>query len=141
MRRLCRSGIIPLMETIDVTCAIIERGGMVLVARRGPKMHLAGLWEFPGGKIHANETPEACVAREVCEELGIHIGPGRRLSQSVHEYPEKRVRLIPFICEYLEGEMAPVEHDECRWIWPDELMTLEWCPADISVVEEYRAGL
>lgn len=122
---------------LDVTCAIIERHGMVLAVCRGEGMHLQGLWEFPGGKLHQGESPDACVVREVWEELSLMIEPQSRLSDSVHEYPGKTVRLIPFVCELKGGAMELREHSEARWLWPEDLRGIELCPADRPVLDEY----
>src|SRR6056297_3773949 len=82
------------VETIEVAAAVLRDGeGRVLVSRRLAGRHLAGLWEFPGGKIESDEAPEAALARELEEELGIVAGPSRPLVALRHEYPEKIVRL------------------------------------------------
>lgn len=135
---------------VDVTCAIIERAGMVLVALRGQDMHLAGLWEFPGGKLREGEAPEACIVREIKEELSLAISPGAALVPSVHRYPEKTIRLIPFVCsitpnepnkEEATCELKLKEHSECRWLWPERLREVALCPADVPVVDSYLRHL
>lgn len=129
---------------LDVTCAIIERSdGMVLAALRGQGMHLAGMWEFPGGKLHPGEDASECVRREVMEELALDIEPHTPLTPSLHHYPGKTVRLVPFICRFTGGELALREHERAIWLAPQELVALEWCPADLPVLREYlgkRAG-
>ncbi len=131
---------------IDVTCAIIERHGMVLVVCRGQGRHLAGLWEFPGGKLHPGESPRQCIVREIREELCLEVSPYASLEPSVHSYPEKTIRLLPFLCTISPGtgsspgtggELELREHAEARWLWPEDLRTLELCPADVPVALSY----
>lgn len=125
---------------IDVACAIIERDGKVLAARRGEGMHLAGQWEFPGGKMHEGEGEQDCLVREISEELAITVKPLKRLSDSIHDYSEKKVRLIPYVCRLVSGEIDFAEHAEVRWFSPAELKELRWCAADLPVLEEYLLG-
>lgn len=124
--------------TLDVTCAIIERDdGKVLAALRGAGMHLEGMWEFPGGKLKDGEAPEDCVRREVMEELSLNIKPVRPLSPSLHHYAAKSVRLVPYVCKLLGGEMSLREHARAIWLEPEELGSIAWCPADLPVLGEY----
>jgi 8-oxo-dGTP diphosphatase len=121
---------------IDVTCAIIRRHGMILAAQRGADTHLAGKWEFPGGKVNEGESEEACIIREIREELGVEIRPTRRLSDSKHDYGEKRIRLIPFECDLVSGDPVAREHASLRWCKVADLETMDWCEADIQIVTE-----
>lgn len=126
---------------IEVTCAIIERAGLVLAARRSASMHLPLKWEFPGGKLRQGEGEHDCLIREVLEELSIVIAPLRRLRVSEHDYGDKHVRLIPFVCGYVSGEIALHEHAEARWLVADRLRQLDWCAADIPVLDEYLGSI
>jgi 8-oxo-dGTP diphosphatase len=126
---------------LDVTCAVIERRGLVLAARRGPSMHLPFEWEFPGGKLRKGEEERECLVREVREELSIGIEPIRRLGDSEHDYGDKHVRLIPYVCRFVSGEIVLHEHDKARWLRPDGLKSLNWCAADIPVLREYLRSL
>ncbi len=121
---------------IDVVCAIIEHEGKVLVTRRGEGMDLAGKWEFPGGKLHAGEPEMDALVREIREELNLEVDPHRRLHCAYHEYPDKTVRLIPFICSLVAGELRLTEHSEHRWCGLRELHSLDWAAADIPVVKQ-----
>ncbi len=123
---------------IDVTAALIERDGLVLAARRKPGKHLAGYWEFPGGKVEDGESKEACLAREIEEELGIRISVDDYVGQSTHDYGEKVVRLHGFCAEYLDGEIALHDHDEILWLSASELDSIEWAPADVPLINQYR---
>jgi 8-oxo-dGTP diphosphatase len=88
-------------EIISVTCAIIIYNEKILAVQRGPHMNLPLKWEFPGGKIEKNETEEACIKREIKEELNIEITLLKKLSTSFHEYPNISIELIPFVAQYL----------------------------------------
>jgi len=122
---------------IRVSCAIIERGGKILAARRGAAQSQAGLWEFPGGKLNKDETAAQSLVREIKEELGIEIIPKTPLSPVIHNYPTITIELIPFISHIISGEPVPQEHSEIMWIEPRDTLKLEWAAADIPVVEEY----
>ena len=123
---------------IQVSCAIIVNPlGQVLVTKRSLTMHLPLKWEFPGGKIEANETPEACLIREIKEELNIEIEIIEGLSANDHQYPDKSIRLMPFICRQTGGEIILKEHADYKWLDRKELLDLDWAEADVEVVREY----
>lgn len=121
---------------IPVTCAIIRRDGKILAARRSQDTHLAGKWEFPGGKVDDGESEEACIVREIREELGIEIRPTRRMVPSDHDYGTKQIRLIPFACDLVDGEPVAKEHAAVDWFALDDLNRLDWCEADIPIVAQ-----
>ncbi len=116
---------------------------MVLVVKKAEGRHLAGLWEFPGGKVHQGESPKACIVREIREELALHVCPYASLEPSVHRYPEKTIRLIPYLCTITIGSggtggaLELREHTEARWLWPEDLRQMELCPADVPVAMSY----
>ncbi|HUW93486.1 MAG TPA: (deoxy)nucleoside triphosphate pyrophosphohydrolase [Bacteroidales bacterium] len=125
---------------IDVTCAVIRNDeGRVLAVRRGPGMDNYGKWEFPGGKIHPGEDHEDCIIREINEELGISVIIAGRLDPVEHDYGDKAIRLIPFICDTLASKPHLMEHDEYRWMKPADLLKLDMTAADIPVAEQYAA--
>ena len=125
---------------IDVTCAIILLGDEVLAVRRARGMHLAGHWEFPGGKIEPGETAEDCIIREIFEELNIRIRPVEKLIPVEHHYPGKSIRLIPFICDIIKGQIQLAEHAESRWVKSSELASLDWATADWKLIEVNGLG-
>jgi len=126
---------------IDVTCAVIRNEeGLVLAVRRGPGMGNAGKWEFPGGKTRPGEYHEDCIIREIDEELGMHIIITGSLDAVEHDYGDKQIRLIPFLCETLESAPLLREHAEYRWMKPGELVTLDMTAADIPVAVQYASG-
>jgi 8-oxo-dGTP diphosphatase len=123
----------------QVTCAIIEQDGRILAARRNRKQSNGGLWEFPGGKIHEQESPADALRREIREELGVSIDIINRLPACSYCYPGFEITLIPFICILLEGPPQALEHEEIRWIAISDADSLQWSPADIPVLDEYRS--
>ena len=127
------------MRFTEVSCAIIVRDGLVLVTRRGPQMDHAGLWEFPGGKLHEGESYEDCLIREIKEELDVTIRIIGRLETSEFEYPHKIIKLIPFWAEIESGSIRSSEHDRVEWFAPSQLMRLAWPGADVPIVEQVIA--
>jgi 8-oxo-dGTP diphosphatase len=123
---------------VHVTCAIIERDGLVLAAQRSRFMRMPLKWEFPGGKIEPGEVSEACLHRELLEEMGIRVAVKRAMSPSMHRYPDFTITLHPFVCEILSGEMTLNEHRAVAWLKPEELPALNWVEADLAVVATYR---
>lgn len=94
----------------------------VLITQRRDGTPKAGAWEFPGGKVGPGETPEACVRREVAEELGIAVTPTESLGVFAHRYSHARVELHPWLCEMDHAQVPrPVDVADCRWISPHEL--------------------
>jgi 8-oxo-dGTP diphosphatase len=124
---------------IIVTAAVVERDGHFLVTRRLAGTHLAGLWEFPGGKCHPGETAEACIVREVREELGAGFEVTRLIFETVHRYAERSVELQFFRGE-LVGDPRPMLGQEIRWVPREALATLEFPPADALLVERLGRG-
>lgn len=123
--------------TIHVACAIIERNGLVLAAQRGEAMSLPLKWEFPGGKIRADESPEDCLRREIVEELDVHIAVLHPLRPVAHNYPAVTVTLYPYICSIETGVLKRNEHAAVLWLPPDRLHTLDWAEADLPVLAAY----
>jgi 8-oxo-dGTP diphosphatase len=127
------------VRIIPVVCAIIEQDDLILCALRSEKMSLPGKWEFPGGKLEANELPEEALIREIKEELNVEIQIVEALPIAEHAYvPEKIIQLIPFRCVIVSDESpTPTEHSELRWMKKDELLLLDWAVADIPIVLNY----
>jgi 8-oxo-dGTP diphosphatase len=123
-----------------VACAVIEREGRVLAARRSAGQSLAGKWEFPGGKLEPGETAAAALAREIREELALDVRVGAPLPPRDHDYGTFAITLVPFLCTLAtDAEAHPREHDAVRWCTPVELTALEWAPADLPVLADYLA--
>ena len=121
-------------EIVDVVAAVIERDGRYLITRRLERTHLAGLWEFPGGKIGSAEAPETALRRELQEELGVDATVGDLVEAVTWTYPEKTVRILFFRCA-LHGEPRPQEGQEMRWAEGPALSTYAFPEADRRLVE------
>jgi len=118
---------------IVVVAAVIEQGGAFLVTRRQKGVHLAGLWEFPGGKIDEGETHEAALAREIREELNADVEVGELVFDVTHAYDDRTVALYFYRCE-LQGDPRPLLGQEMRWVPRAELATLGFPPADEELI-------
>ena len=124
---------------VVVVAAVVEQDGRFLVTRRLQGTHLAGLWEFPGGKCEPGETHEACLAREMAEELGVETIVGDEVLRTEHAYPERTVRLHFRRCAVV-GQPRPLLDQEIRWVTREELRTLEFPPADAELIERLAGG-
>jgi 8-oxo-dGTP diphosphatase len=125
-------------DTVAVVCAIIIFNEKILAVQRGPQMSLPLKWEFPGGKIEENETEEACIKREIREELNIEILLLKKLSSSFYKYPNINVELIPYVAQYLTGEIVLKEHQSYQLLTLAELNNLDWAEADLSIIKELQ---
>jgi len=125
------------MKQLDVTCAVIEKDGKVLVTQRSQHMPLPLLWEFPGGKLEEGETEQACLAREINEELQVRVEPYERLTPVTFHDGQKTIRLIPYRCRLKDGNVRLTEHKQFLWLLPEELLVLSWCPADVPIAKEW----
>jgi len=121
-------------ERIVVVAAVIERDGRFLVARRLKGTHLAGCWEFPGGKVHGGETQEAALRREISEELSTGIAKARKIFDAAHAYGDRIVELHFYRAE-LTSDPQPVLGQELRWITRDDFGALEFPPADAELID------
>jgi 8-oxo-dGTP diphosphatase len=119
---------------IVVTAAVVFRGGAYLVTRRLRGTHLEGLWEFPGGKCEEGESHDACLARELLEELGCDATIGAKLLEVAHDYADRTVELHFFDCA-LAGEPRPLLGQEMRWVVATDLPGLDFPPADAELIE------
>lgn len=122
------------MNMTVVVAGMIIKNDRLLVAQRPADKHMAGKWEFPGGKIERGETPEQALERELYEELGIRTRAGRIYHAVAHSYPEKDILLLFYRCELLYGEPEAIEEADVRWIEEGELSSFDWAAADLPVV-------
>jgi mutator protein MutT len=123
------------MKVVEVAAGLICREGRYLIAKRKAGVHLAGLWEFPGGKREADETLEECLRRELFEELSIQVDIPIPFRIIRHEYPEKTVELHFFLCAIERGQPIPIDCAELRWVSPHELTHYQFPPADRPIIE------
>ncbi|CAN5590010.1 (deoxy)nucleoside triphosphate pyrophosphohydrolase [soil metagenome] len=121
---------------VVVAVALIDRLGRVLIQRRATGKSMAGLWEFPGGKLEAGETPEVALARELGEELGIAVAPGDLAPLAFASQPlaDRHMLLLLYRCTCWTGEPAPLDADALLWRRPDDLADLSMLPADMPLV-------
>ena len=94
-------------------------------------------WEFPGGKIEAGESPEACLHRELREEMEVRVVIGRALLLHTHHYVDFTVTLYPFVCQLSTTEMVLREHEAIQWLAPGDVLGLDWAAADLPVLKDY----
>lgn len=120
----------------SVAAAIINEAGRLLVTRRAPGQSLEGYWEFPGGKLEGDETPQHCIIRELAEELNVSVTAGEVIAESIYSYPDGAINLIAVEAQIVSGSIALMVHDAYEWLEPRELLTIELAPADIPIAHE-----
>jgi A/G-specific adenine glycosylase len=123
-----------------VTAAVLRRNGKVLIGRRPQGVLLGGLWEFPGGKSDEEESLEACVRREIKEELGIEVEPQTQIGVYDHAYTHFRVTVVAFECEVIRGRPQAMEHDEILWVEVGRLEDYPMGKVDRSIARDLTAG-
>ncbi len=121
-------------ELVNVVCAVIRKGDKILVTQRSEMMSLPLKWEFPGGKIEQDEDEQVALHREIMEELNISIRIVRKLPTFLELGEDFTINLIPFLAEYVDGEITLEEHHAYRYIHVSHLEELDWAAADIPVV-------
>ena len=127
------------MKTIHVVAAVIRDGeGRIFATQRGYGPYKDG-WEFPGGKIEPGETPEEALKREIREELDAEIEVGESAGRIEYDYPEFHLSMDCFFCVLLSGAPILKEHEAAKWLRPEELDSVAWLPADLSLIERLKA--
>lgn len=126
---------------IDVCCAIIINGNKILAVQRGAESSHPFKWEFPGGKIHPDESAEQCIVREIAEELTIRIEVAKQLVPVEFDYVTRQIRLIPFVCKIISGDIKLTEHIEQKWLLFSELETMDWSAADFELIKRNKKSL
>ena len=121
-------------------CALVDVDGRVLMCQRPEGKALAGLWEFPGGKLEPGETPEACLIRELKEELGIEVAAAclAPFVFASHSYEAFHLLMPLYLCRRWEGTPRPLEHPQLRWVRPSQMGDLPMPPADAPLVAYLR---
>lgn len=123
---------------IEVSAGLVFKAGRLLITQRRPGDHLGGLWEFPGGKRHPGESFEACLERELQEELGINVAVGLELEDLVHAYPGRTVRLRFFACRLTKGEPQLLGCHAVAWVTAAELDQYAFPAADARLLDRLR---
>ena len=126
------------MKKIEVVAAIIVKEKKVFATQRGYGEFKDG-WEFPGGKIELGESSEEALVREIREELDVDIKVGRLLETVEYNYPRFHLTMHCFICELLSEEIILKEHEDAKWLAEDELDSVDWLPADVSLIDKIFA--
>ena len=125
--------------TLVVAAALYDAAGRVLIAERPPGKHLAGAWEFPGGKVAAGEDERAALVRELAEELGIEVWQAEPFMRLTHAYPERVVELSLWIVSAYAGTPEGLDAQRLKWVAPAELHGEPMLPADRPFVDALRA--
>ena len=123
------------MKTIRVVAAVIVSDGKIFATQRGYGEFKGG-WEFPGGKIEAGETSETALKREIREELETEICVGKLIDTIEYDYPTFHLSMDCFWCEIISGELVLKEHEAAKWLDKENLYSVEWLPADVSLSEK-----
>lgn len=123
------------MKTIRVVAAIIIDEGKIFATQRGYGEFKGG-WEFPGGKIEPNETPEAAIVREIKEELDTEVQVIELLDTVEYDYPKFHLSMDCFVCQVRSGDLVLKEHEAAVWLTKDTLYSVDWLPADRVLIEK-----
>ncbi len=128
------------MKQIHVVAAIIKADNKIFATQRGYG-EFQGMWEFPGGKIEANESKEAALIRELKEELDVDIQVEDWITRLEYDYPSFHLSMDCFFASIISGEIVLKEHMAAKWLGGDELDSVEWLPADIILIEQLKSML
>lgn len=133
------------MKTIRVVAAVIkavnEAGDTIIFATQRGYGDFKGGWEFPGGKIEAGETPQAALVREIKEELDTDITVGELIDTIEYDYPTFHLSMDCFWAEIVSGNLVLKEHEAAKWLTKEEMDSVEWLPADVTLVEKIENAI
>jgi len=125
------------MKTIHVAAAVIRDGGRIFATQRGYGPW-KDWWEFPGGKIEQGETAREALEREIREELDTRIDAGEKLADVEYDYPDFHLSMECFSCRIVSGSPVLKEHENAKWLLPEELDSVRWLPADLELIERLK---
>lgn len=128
------------MKTVNVVAAIIRDGDRIFATQRGYGDFKDG-WEFPGGKVEEGETPQEALKREIEEELETEIEVGDYLTTIEHDYPKFHLSMKCYWARIIEGKPVLLEHEAARWLSREELDSVDWLPADVTIIELVKQAL
>ncbi len=133
------------MKTVRVVAAVIkaenEDGQPIIFATQRGYGDLKGGWEFPGGKIEEGETPQEALKREIMEELDTEISVGDLIDTIEYDYPTFHLSMDCFWCQIVKGDLVLKEHEAAKWLSKDELDSVEWLPADVTLISGIKLML
>lgn len=133
------------MKTIRVVAAVIkaqnDNGEPIIFATQRGYGEMKGGWEFPGGKIEEGETPAEALKREIMEELDTEISVGEFIDTIEYDYPTFHLSMDCFWCEIVNGDLVLKEHEAAKWLDKSNLNSVEWLPADITIIEKISKGM
>lgn len=127
-------------KIVKVAAAIIRDGNRIFATQRGYGEFKDG-WEFPGGKIEEGETPQQALKREIMEELETEISVGELIDTIEYDYPTFHLSMDCFWAEIVSGDLVLKEHEAAKWLTREELDSVEWLPADVTLVEKLRGAM
>lgn len=122
----------------EVVAALIWREGKFMICQRPASKARGLLWEFVGGKVEAGETPQEALIRECREEIDVLLSVGDVFMDVTHKYPDLEVHLTLFHATIASGEPKKLEHNDIRWITPQEIPDYDFCPADVEILQKIK---
>jgi len=122
------------MLPLIVTAAVIRDGDAILITRRPQESRHGGMWEFPGGKLDAGESPQECLRREILEELGLEVAVESIFEIAYHRYEWGPVLILAFECRLLGGEIRHIGVSDHHWVSPEEMSRYDILPADRPII-------
>ncbi len=128
------------MKTIRVVAAVIKKGDKIFSTQRGYGDFKGG-WEFPGGKIEQGETPEEAIVREIKEELDASIVVDRYMTTIEYDYPNFHLSMDCFLAHLKEDHVELLEHSAAKWLTREDIDTVQWLPADITIIDMVKADI
>jgi mutator protein MutT len=124
------------MKQVQVAIGIIHQAGWVLICQRRQDATFANLWEFPGGKVEAGESPQDCVVREVTEELGFSVKPTAAFPVIEHRYPDLAVKIYPYLCMPVAGHPRPLACQRMQWVAAERLVEFPFPAANTRLIPQ-----
>lgn len=126
---------IEIMKTINVVCAVIHNDRYIFATQRGYGDY-KDWWEFPGGKIEPNESPEDALKREIFEELRTSINIEQYINTVEYDYPNFHLSMKCYVCSVIEGSLELLEHESARWLPIEDINSIDWLPADKLLIPD-----